>query len=122
MTGFTDTLIYWSVIESHGLHQLLGQDAFRILAHPPAGQLPLLGQGGAGVDCPAVFDDVAEPVSISELSDMGLRLAIKNQDIGKIIGFDAAQFAFHLERPGALFGSAVDRLQGRHAQILNKDL
>ena len=47
---------------------------------------------GAGVDQSAIFDDVAEPVSVSKLGDMGFGLTIKNQHIGKIIGFDATQF------------------------------
>ena len=84
--------------------------------------MPIFGQGGAGVDQLAVFDDVAEPVGVSELGNVGLGLAIKNQDVGKIIGFDAAQLAFQLERPGALFGGAVNRLQGRHTQIFDKNL
>ena len=50
--------------------------------------------------------------SVSPSWVMGLGFTIKNQDVGKIIGFDAAQLAFKLERPGALFGGAVNRLQG----------
>ena len=106
------SLLHGLTVESHRLRQLLGQNALRIFADPPAGQLPLFGQGGAGVDQLAVFDDVAEPVGVSELGNVGLGLAIKNQDVGKIIGFDAAQLAFQLERPGALFGGAVIACKG----------
>jgi UDP-N-acetyl-D-mannosaminuronate dehydrogenase len=36
---------------------------------------------------------VAESIGVPQLGDVGFGLAIKNQDVGKVIGFDAAQLA-----------------------------
>ena len=109
-TSLTASSTHGLRIQSHRLHQLPGQDALRVLAYPPAGQLPVLGQGGAGVDQSAVFDDVAESIGVPQLGDVGFRLTIKNQDIGKVIGFDATQLALQLQCARALLGGAVDRL------------
>ena len=59
---------------------------------------------------------------LTQLCDDRLGFAIKDQDVGQVIGLDAAMLSLKLEGPSALFSGAVNGLQRRHAQILNEDL